>query len=473
MKVILKFIPKIFPHTFFVIVFIAFTGLCLVGLNSCTPLKPRTEKIYWISPTVLPSVRPEMKIPGFWIGRLAEPDRIILDKQEICALNQDIQNRLDLTKDISGLPEAFDGRELLSDIKHWLFRFRDSGHYYRDDSRPAKPGFYTDLEQRMNLAAIQPRMRLKWGLVTTHTDQRLLPTLTPLYREAGDIYFDRLQNNRLDIGTPVAVLHQSDDAQWFWVMGPTSDGWVKADHVALCLRETLENIKNAAFVTVVRDNASLYQNRTLTQYAGFARMGTRFMLIGTSKSDPVAVMLPYRQKTGQLEMLNGYIKAGEIVQGSLAYTPRNIIEQAFEMLNAPYGWGGAHGDQDCSQFIQSIFSTVGIQLPRNSAGQARVGRDLVTFEAIDPDRERLAMMISSGLPGTTILYMKGHVMLYLGDVMGHPYIIHELWAYLEPGIIDDRIRATNRVVITDLELGKGTGRGSLLQRLKTMRGVFN
>jgi len=431
-----------------------------------------TEKIYWIAPTALPSVRPEMRTPGFWIGRLAEPDRIILDSQEIRALNQDIQERLYLTKDIAGLPEAFEGQEILSDIKHWLFRFRDSRRYYRDDGHPARPGFYTDLEQKMNLPAIQPRMTLKWGLVTTHTDQRLLPTRTPLYREAGDIYFDRLQNNGLDIGTPVAVLHQSADDQWFWVMGPTSDGWVKADHVALCLRETLEDIKKAAFVTVIRDNASLYHDRTLTQYAGFARMGTRFMLIGASKSDPVAVMLPYRQKTGQLEMLNGYIEAGKVVQGSLAYTPRNIIEQAFEMLNAPYGWGGSHGDQDCSQFIQSIFSTVGIQLPRNSAAQARVGRDLVTFKAIDPDPERLAMIISSGLPGTTILNMKGHVMLYLGDAMGHPYVIHELWAYLEPGIREDRIRATNRVVVTDLGLGKGTDSGSLLQRVKTMRGVF-
>jgi hypothetical protein len=42
----------------------------------------------------------------------------------------------------------------------------------------------------------------------------------------------------------------------------------------------------------------------------------------------------------------------------------------------------------------------------------------------ETDRERRTMMVSSGLPGTTILHMKGHVMLYLGDVVGP--LIHVL-----------------------------------------------
>ncbi len=463
---------KTFLHLPAVLVCTLLTAFCLTGLTGCSLLRPVTEKTYWVAPTIQPSIQPEMKTAGFWIGQINEPDRIILNRREIQALNQDIRERLELTRDIARLPDTFEGSRIVSDIRRWLVRFRDSRRYYRADGRPAPPEFFADLEQKMNLPVIPARVPAKWGLITAAADQRLLPTPAPLYKEAGDIDFDRLQNNGLDIGTAVAILHQSIDGQWFWVKGPASDGWVRADQTALCRQEILEDIKKTPFVTVIRAKASLYRDRAMTRYAGFVRMGTRFKLLDISQPDCAAVMLPFRLKSGQLEMQTGYLKAGEIVRGSLPYTRRHIIEQAFEMLNVPYGWGGSHGNQDCSQFIQSVFSTVGIQLPRNSAAQARVGRDLVTFDTPLPEHERRASVISSGLPAASLLYMKGHIMLYLGNVMDKPYVIHDLWGYRDSGIWGDRIRVTNRVVITGLELGRGTGRGSLLKLLKSVRGMF-
>ncbi len=42
------------------------------------------------------------------------------------------------------------------------------------------------------------------------------------------------------------------------------------------------------------------------------------------------------------------------------------------MLNQPYGWGDMYGEQDCSRFLQMVFATVGIMLPRDSKDQAQV-----------------------------------------------------------------------------------------------------
>ena len=62
----------------------------------------------------------------------------------------------------------------------------------------------------------------------------------------------------------------------------------------------------------------------------------------------------------------------DVHPGFLPYTARNIYKQALVMLNQPYGWGDMYGEQDCSRFLQMVFATVGIMLPRDSKDQAQV-----------------------------------------------------------------------------------------------------
>ena len=103
-------------------------------------------------------------------------------------------------------------------------------------------------------------------------------------------------------------------------------------------------------------------------------MGAKLFLAEDVAGDAVGIVLPTRADDGRLEVKTGYVKRQETVAGHLSYTPRHIVEQAFEMLNTPYGWGGMNGQQDCSQFVQEVFATMGIALPRDSSDQARVGR---------------------------------------------------------------------------------------------------
>jgi len=185
----------------------------------------------------------------------------------------------------------------------------------------------------------------------------------------------------------------------------------------------------------------------------------------------VAVILPTRREDGTLQARTGYLKRREIVAGNLSYTPRHIIEQAFEMLDTPYGWGGANGQQDCSQFVQEVFATVGIALPRNSSEQAQVGRLLGSSEPDDSDDKKQQAVVTQALPGVSLLHMRGHVMLYIGQVAGRPYAIHDVWAYREPIDDADTIRVINRVAVTSLHLGEGSRTGSLLHRLHSIRAI--
>jgi hypothetical protein len=156
-----------------------------------------------------------------------------------------------------------------------------------------------------------------------------------------------------------------------------------------------------------------------------------------------------------------------------------MIDQAFKMLNSPYGWGDMYGEQDCSRFIQEVFSTVGLVMPRNSSQQAQVGilvADLSDQENLDV---KTAALEQHAVPGITTLYMKGHIMLYLGMVEGQPFAIHASWGYRDgcPGAISSQkcrpeiFHVMNRVVVSDLSLGQGSWKRSLLERLLTVRRV--
>ncbi len=443
---------------------------CLISCGGCGSSQTVQERKYLAAPTVLPHVTAEMNTPGFWIGRLAEPDEVVLSEDEIRELNSDIRTRLRLTKDIAGFPVEFDGQELCAILQRELDGFRNMT-LYGADGRQADTSLYASIEDNMRLESIGSGVEVRFGFVVCNADQRLLPTAEGLYAEAGDIDFDQVQNSALDIGTPVAILHASADGRWHYVMGPSSDGWIETEKLALCAQEQLRDTMGRPFVTVVRAKGDVYLDAKLTQHYGSVRMGSKLFLSDDDAQDVVAVVLPTRREDGALQVRTGYLKRREIVAGHLSHTPRHIIEQAFEMLDTPYGWGGANGQQDCSQFVQEVFATVGVSLPRNSSEQARVGRLLGSFEPDDSDEEKQQAVVTQAIPGVSLLHMRGHVMLYIGHVAGRPYAIHDVWAYRQAGDDADTIRLINRVAVTDLHLGQGSRTGSLLRRLQSIRAI--
>lgn len=378
-------------------------GLVLLFLTAAFSAEERLDPA---APSVLAHTSREMKTAGFWISRHPSPDDVIMTPERIAAFNARIQNDQKLTKDI----------------------FKVMG------------------------------TALRYGIITRYTDQRFSPTAEGLYDQADDIDFDQLQNSTLDVGTPVAVVRQSPDKQWFYVLGADSDGWVKASNVAVGDMKTVQEYALAQnFIVVTAPKADIFADKARTQWVEYARMGTRLALV-TLGPDTVEVKIPASGKEGQLTFMSGYMNAEDVHPGYLTFSPRMLIKQALRMLNTPYGWGGMYGEQDCSAFMQEIFSTVGVHLPRDSKNQALVGR-----EVTGP--------LSTAVAGITLLPMKGHIMLYLGMVDGRPYAIHEIWAYRQDKGGEDVARVLNRVVVSDLSLGQGSRRGSLLKRLSGIREV--
>jgi len=223
------------------------------------------------------------------------------------------------------------------------------------------------------------------------------------------------------------------------------------------------------FVVILRPKADIYRNPALTYSEEYVQMGVRVPLI-TVEEKAYQVLIPIRDSQGVLVRQQGYVLKNQASEGVLPYTARNILQQAFEMLNAPYGWGGMYGEQDCSRYIQQIFATVGVNFPRNSADQAMVGKRVADFDPDTPEVFKIHSL-DQAVGGIAVLYLKGHIMLYLGKSGILPYAIHETWAFRARNGDQELTYKINRVAVTDLDLGKGTRNGSLLERLKSVRMV--
>ncbi len=111
---------------------------------------------------------------------------------------------------------------------------------------------------------------------------------------------------------------------------------------------------------------------------------------------PFATSLP--AKSGDNAQIRVQLPGGKIVSIGLSINGGNVreqlIENAKQLLGVPYQWGGVSSfGCDCSGFVQSVFKTLQIKLPRDSymqydesfeidLSEAKKG-DLFFFKSVD------------------------------------------------------------------------------------------
>ncbi|MBI3602401.1 MAG: SH3 domain-containing protein [Candidatus Omnitrophica bacterium] len=404
-----------------------------------------------------------MHTAGFWTARHTSVDDVVMSSGQIEAFNRRVRKDLKLTKDIFSLADHFQSESLMDTFHKTLADFTNKGYYTAQGIRDDE-SFLEKARNNMNLNGVVSGMAPRYGLVIHEANQRFLPTQEGLYAQKGDIDFDELQNSALEVGTALAVVHQSLDGKWVYVLSALSDGWVATDHVGLGdIHQIKKFVESKDFVVVTSPQADIFLDEKMRSFNGDARMGVKLPLVGQNEHQWI-VQVPTQDKEGRLQLVKGYIPKAQAHEGYLSYTARMIYNQALDMLDKPYGWGDRDGRQDCSRFLQMVYATVGIQLPRDSKDQAQTGEVLASFNKKTTDKEKLqALQNASG--ALTILPMKGHIMLYLGMIDGIPYAIHETSGYSKT-IDEKEIKyVLNRVVVSDLSLGEGSRKGSLLRRL--------
>jgi phenylpyruvate tautomerase PptA (4-oxalocrotonate tautomerase family) len=131
----------------------------------------------------------------------------------------------------------------------------------------------------------------------------------------------------------------------------------------------------------------------------------------------------------------------------------NLVTVINEVSKTNYGWGGMYEQRDCSSMLRDMFAPFGIWLPRNSSQQSKVGR-VITFKNLS-DKEKIELIKEKAVPFETLLYKKGHIVLYVGTYNDEIIVFHNAW-----GIKTKKDGVEGRIIIgkpifSTLRLGRG------------------
>lgn len=298
--------------------------------------------------------------------------------------------------------------------------------HYAENFKAHDEAWWTKIKENMNLDALSmcefnPENR---AIAVKNTLARALPEHAPDFFHAGlpgqGFPFDNLQESSIWAGTPLYVFSVSKDKAWSLVLTP--DGyfaWVKSDDIGYVSSAFVQKWQAAArqkLIAVTQTEASILDNQQHFQFSGY--IGAVFPLVERN-SDQTLIYIPVKVHQ-QAVIKIGVISSSASQPMPLVATPKNLVHLISQLKNRPYGWGGAYFFNDCSQEMKSLFTPFGIWLPRNSGQQAQLNTTLdLSKNTMD---ERLRGLKENGRPLLTLIYIGGHVMLYLGEhtVNGQP-----------------------------------------------------
>ncbi len=334
----------------------------------------------------------------------------------------------------------------------WIIDWLKGNQLFGENRLPLPPSF---LENLVRQAAVEtyPSLDLR-GITIRDADVRALPTHRPGFRDfaiPGEGFpFDYFQNSALAANTPLRIRHRSLDGSWLYVEAGAVYGWLPADEVALVDDAFVHSFRAAAPLVLIRDAVPISDTAGIFRFTG--RLGA---VLPMAKAVPggYRVLIAAADADRRAVLRKATLAAAAAAPFPLAGTPSNFAAVANRLLGQMYGWGGLYGDRDCSATLRDLFAVFGLYLPRNSARQAETGRAIPLDKLTPEEKERV--ILREAVPLRTLLWMNGHVMLYLGNYRGQAAVLHTFWGVRTRDDRGDEGRIiVGRTVITTLQPGR-------------------
>ncbi|OOQ01825.1 hypothetical protein BB420_01080 [Helicobacter pylori] len=339
----------------------------------------------------------------------------------------------------------------------WILKEMNKSTGYGEDLKPNAKAFNDELIKSMDIEHY-PSAKIK-AVVVRDSDVRAVPTNKPYYLSPKGYPFDRYQNSLIFQGTPVLVTHFNLDKTYAHIQSSFVYGWIKVSDLAYMRDKDIElltKLKN--YVMPIKDKIPLY-----TDYGDFytnARVGELFTLIPQSQKTPQNPQKKELKAYGFLRDAKGYADLQSVILDEKdffvfpkAFNSENMAYFIDTMLGQKYGWGGLLGNRDCSAFTRDSFANFGILLPRNSYAQSRYANNYVDLSSMKA-KEKEDYILKNATPFGTLIYLKGHIMLYLGAYNHQAIVAHSIWSVQTQKHFKTLSHKIGGVVITSLWLAE-------------------
>ena len=294
------------------------------------------------------------------------------------------------------------------------------------------------------------------AITTDNANMRVLPTDDQSYAnwsQAGEGYpFDYLQQSYVPANTPALILQTSHDHAWDLVLVHNDLGWIKAQRLADVNQIFIKAWQTGDYAALIHDHVPMIDVERHFIFMG--RIGAIYPLALThSKPSTYTLQIAVADANDQAVIKHVILTHQEATDFPLVITPKNVAVVANHLLNDYYGWGGMNGYRDCSLTMTDLFTPFGIWLPRSSEDQVETGKFTVLTKL--SDQQKTQTIIQQGIPFLTLLRLPGHIVLYIGEKNGVPYIFHDFWGVHTRGMFGYRGRViVGKTAITPITLGQ-------------------
>jgi cell wall-associated NlpC family hydrolase len=265
--------------------------------------------------------------------------------------------------------------------------------------------------------------------ITIHNASlRALPTERPHFSspesDSNGWPFDNLQRSAVAVNTPLFVCHLSADKAWALVETCFTFGWMPVEDFFRVDKKFIARWERGRLAVITRDQTTIFDKDG--NFGVKSSLGYIFPIVEETPQKFEILFAVGNKKGDSAVIRRGYVTRQAAVAKPLRFTSLNAIRIANELVGEPYGWGGLYGNRDCSSTTRDFFAVFGIWLPRHSEDQVKEAGVFTNLAGLSSEKKE-AVIIARGIPYLTLLWRKGHVMLYIGEQNGQALIFHNIW----------------------------------------------
>ncbi|MCP3660244.1 MAG: hypothetical protein GY830_08040 [Bacteroidetes bacterium] len=296
----------------------------------------------------------------------------------------------------------------------------------------------------------------KKGIIIKNTYLRSIPCITPHFKDwttpGQGFPFDNYQISYLHAFQPIYIIHKDKKRDWaFVITNQYSVGWIQSKDIAFVDEQFIRSWKKNKYIIPLNDDIGIY-NKNFNRYLISSRIGQLLPFLKET-NDNYEVLTCDIKDNGYAKIINSKIAKLNSKPFPLTLTESNISKQINILMNKPYGWGGLFGFRDCTELLRDIFGTFALFLPRNSRWQKESGSKIYLGNLSDEEKAKL--IIKRGIPFMTLVYYPGHIMLYIGQKNGVPYVFNTIWALKTKDLFKGEDRAIiGKSLIMPLNIGE-------------------